>query len=180
MVKTLLNVKWLISMRFSWYFIYDVTYLSNDVTFRNALWSKMTNLGRKWTLKMEFLTVYFMKIIFQVFLLWIEHKVYIVNLSLRASDDVIMPFWSERVIVLTLLCLEVRGGTVRRLKEREKRKIALYLYTHEKIQINITTLVRLSVSGWPWWWPQVNPGWPVSVCCCQIVRKLSENVPLSG
>ena len=122
MVKTLLNVKWLISMRFSWYFIYDVTYLSNDVTFRNALWSKMTKLGRKLTLKMEFLTVYFMKIIFQVFLLWIEHKVYIVNLSLRASDDVIMPFWSERVIVLTLLCLEVRGGTVRRLKEREKKE----------------------------------------------------------
>ena len=51
-----------------------------------------------------------------------EHKVYIVNLSLRASDDVIMPFWSERVIVLTLLCLEVRGGTVRRLKEREKKE----------------------------------------------------------
>ena len=83
---------------------------------------KITPSGRNWLRKMEFLTVYFMKIIFQVSLLWIEHKVYIVNLSLRASDDVIMPFWSERVIVLTLLCLEVRGGTVRRLKEREKKE----------------------------------------------------------
>ena len=53
-----------------------------------------------------------------------EHKVYIVNLSLRASDDVIMPFWSERVIVLTKveLCLEVRGGTESERKKEKKRK----------------------------------------------------------
>ena len=51
-----------------------------------------------------------------------------------ARDDVIMPFWSERVIVLTKveMCLEVRGGTVKRLKEREKRKTrSLPVYPRE-------------------------------------------------
>ena len=78
-----------------------------------------------------------------------EHKVYIVNLSLRASDDVIMPFWSERVIVLTKVesSCALRSGEAQSERKKEKKRKRLSLYTQEKIQINITTLVRLSVSG---------------------------------
>ena len=46
-----------------------------------------------------------------------EHKVYIVNLG----DDVIMPFWSERVIVLSSCALRSGDRAQRRLPEKRKK-----------------------------------------------------------